>query len=117
MVSAERRRSGKIKADFAFQIFLWEQVSPPEGIEAGVSGNADPPGFLAHLPVPGLRPGCTLEWIVSRRSTYSPAAFPYVRVPLSAGYPVNCARVVVLGALDAVGVVAVNGPTVERTPG
>ena len=69
---------------------------------------------IAHLPVPGLSPGCTLEWVVSRRSIDSPKTFPYQRISLNAGYPTWCARVLVSGDIAEIGSVTNSGITVVK---
>ena len=71
---------------------------------------------IAHLPVPGLRPGCTLEWIVSRRSIDSPKTFPYQRVSLNAVYPTWCTRVLVAGDISEIGTVTAPGVVTVKDP-
>jgi len=57
---------------------------------------------VVHVPVPGLHPKCTIEYVVSRRQRGIPEGFEYVDHRFSTANPVASAAVIVTGDIEAI---------------
>lgn len=64
---------------------------------------------IAHAPVPGLRPGCTLEYSYTRLETVTDGESPYLATVLTQAMPVLRSTFLLRAPKDAVSAEATNG--------
>lgn len=69
---------------------------------------------LVHLPVPGIRPGCTVECEVTTEELSRAERMPFREHGLHASRPIGLSSVLLIGDIDGIDAVATGGATLER---
>jgi hypothetical protein len=69
---------------------------------------------VINLPVPGLKPGYTLECLISREDLISAKSMPFEQASLSSNIPVKVSAFYVAGDVDAIRWAAPSGVKLER---
>ena len=69
---------------------------------------------VLHIPVPGVKPGCTIEWAITTQDRFTSEAFSFERYLFSNTLPVHAESIFVTGDVEQIKTLVAQGDTLEK---